>query len=303
MKTISICISTYKRITLQQTLASLNELTCPPNYQIEICIVDNDAESSAEKIVSDFSSISQYTVLYIVEAQKGLTYARNSSVKLASGEWLAFIDDDETAEVDWICSLLNAAKTYNADAVLGRVITIYPSSSPSWIVAGNLFGKPLPVTGTEMTTGSTANALVRKESLPNTVEPFDLQYNLTGGEDSDLFHRMYLSGKKIITSREAVVSETVEVNRLNLSFLLKKARRIGATYQSIYIDRKPTLTKCLYLIRFVSQWLLAALIAQFVRPFSIILYVRMKIKSESNKGKVLKALNGVNVYLYSHKED
>ena len=52
---------------------------------------------------------------------KNISLTRNRTVALASGDWLAFIDDDERAPAAWLEQLAETAERFGADGVLGPV--------------------------------------------------------------------------------------------------------------------------------------------------------------------------------------
>lgn len=296
--TISVCICTYKRKSLLATLQSLDAQIISSDIKIEVSIVDNDSKGSSLSIVDMFKKTSDLDVLYKVEPRQGLSFARNAAVEQATGSLLAFIDDDEVAHPNWLALLYKNLLAYKADVVSGYVASIYPESTPKWIIEGDFFGRDLPETGTSLDVAYTCNSLLIRSSLPEGFL-FDTRYNQTGGEDTDLFYRMTLSGKKIIACKEAVVSETVEEHRLNKAFLLKKALRVGETYQLIILNRLPLITRFLYLGKNLIQWFIASILSLFLKPINAISSVKFAIKANSNKGKVMAFFKGDATKLYT----
>ncbi|MBW1671865.1 MAG: glycosyltransferase family 2 protein, partial [Deltaproteobacteria bacterium] len=104
---VSVCIITYNRPEqLQILLESLAEQTMHKQHMVEIIVVDNDANRTAQFVVNDF--IARYphlAVIYEIESMQGIPLARNHSVRLARGQFVAFIDDDEKAEPLWLEAL------------------------------------------------------------------------------------------------------------------------------------------------------------------------------------------------------
>ncbi len=298
---ISICICTYKRQSLLDTLNSIESQVIANKLQLELCIVDNDSKGSSLPIVESFRRRSKLTIHHKIEPRQGLSFARNATLKQASGKWLAFIDDDEVAATDWISKLYSSAISYDADVIIGRVKTIYPKSTPVWLLKGDFFGRTFPKTGCSLEVAGIGNALIKRSSLPVDML-FDTRFNQTGGEDTDLLYRMTLANKKIIACREACVSETVEEHRLNKDFLLKKALGVGETYQLIIVNRKNPLIRCGYLMRSFLQWFLASGVSLLTRPFDKINSIRFEIKANANKGKVLAFFVGEATKLYTEKK-
>ena len=114
-----IGIITYKRPdNLKNCIQSLLKQICEIKY--DIIVVDNDKEQSAKRIVQSFNV---ENILYQVEEVKGIPYARNKVVKLIMDKYkyLAFIDDDEIANVDWLENLYKTIIEYDVDVVSGPV--------------------------------------------------------------------------------------------------------------------------------------------------------------------------------------
>ena len=68
-------------------------------------VVDNDARESARSIVQSWSERSRVPIAYMVEPRQNIALARNASVALATGDLVAFVDDDEEPSSDWLCRL------------------------------------------------------------------------------------------------------------------------------------------------------------------------------------------------------
>ncbi len=95
---ISVVIATRNREHwLADALESLTKQTRPPN---EIIVVDNASEDNTREAVLRFQD--RLPVKYIYEGKKGIPYARNCGVKAAKGCIIAFIDDDSSADENWL---------------------------------------------------------------------------------------------------------------------------------------------------------------------------------------------------------
>lgn len=220
---------TYKRASLEKTLRSLSAQTLPDQCVLEIVVVDNDVAESGRKICEKYDA-GPPAVSYYVNSERNLASVRNTAIEKANGDLLAFIDDDEWADENWISALYGALAEYQADAVFGRVDVHYPEGSPKWIIKGDLFGKDHHRTGASLTKGATSNALLKAEWVNEKGFRFDSKFGKSGGEDTDFFHRIYSEGGKLVFDNAAIVSETVEEHRLSLDYLLKQNIRIGQTH-------------------------------------------------------------------------
>jgi hypothetical protein len=74
---------------------------------------------------------------------------------------------------------------------------------------------------------ATGNALLNASRCIPSEEPFAPALGRLGGEDVLFFHNLYLSGKKVVWCREAVVREQIPPERLSLGYILRKRYRNG----------------------------------------------------------------------------
>jgi succinoglycan biosynthesis protein ExoM len=231
MSTLSLCIATYRRP--ERLAAVLFDLTRQTRIPDEVVVVDNDAAESARPIVeARVKAGSPFPIHYAVQPQKNISLTRNKTVELATGDWLAFIDDDERAPLPWLAQLIDAAERYQADGVLGPVNPLVPSTAPDWIRRGHFYDFPRMHTGLVIPPNRLrfGNVLVKASWLRKNVAPFDPSLGLTGGEDGDLLARLQQQGARIVWCDEAIVNEPVEPSRLSLQWLLARAMRGGQDF-------------------------------------------------------------------------
>ncbi|MBW8191457.1 glycosyltransferase [Neiella marina] len=296
--TITVCLCTYKREHLKLTLASLAAQQLPEGVSFNVSIVDNDKDGSGKVWVDQCRAETNLQLHYQIQSEKNISVARNATVAAADGDWLAFLDDDEIAEPDWLAQLLDCAQQYQADVVQGALKVNYPDHTPDWILAGDYFGKHLPPTGTQRQVGSTCNALVKRSALPHPTEPFDKQFGITGGGDTHFFSRIHQAGGLMVSCCEAVVSETVEDNRLNESYLRRRALRVGETYSVIFFQEISSLRKLLVISKASALILVGGLVSLILSPTGKQYSLFYKLKMLQNWGKLryFMSLNPVEIY-------
>ena len=222
---ISVCICTYRRPgLLEQLLKKLDQQATKGLFKFSIAVVDNDARQSARSTVEWCAARLSVPIAYRVEPQQNIAVARNASVAMATGELVAFIDDDEEPLGDWLCTLYEALLEYRADGVLGPVIPKFEESAPAWAVKGQVFQRPGFKTGTVIhwSISGTGNVLLKREVLRELDGPFNPQLG-TGGEDTDLFRRAMAQRRVFVWSAEAVCHERVPPERTRVSFQLRRA--------------------------------------------------------------------------------
>src|ERR1700735_2162265 len=99
MVVITLSVITFKRPdSLSATLLSLGNIVLPKDTQVRLLVVDNDPEQSALDTVNAIKNAMNFSVEYTLEEKRGIPYARNRALaEAASGDYIAFIDDDDTA--------------------------------------------------------------------------------------------------------------------------------------------------------------------------------------------------------------
>ncbi len=242
---VSICIATYMRPAgLSRLLASLCDLEfrrCD-NLDLRIVVIDNDSRGSARPVVEAFARRVKRPVVYCVEPRRGIPFARNRAVSLSAGsDLVAFIDDDEIADVAWLDNLLLALRTLQADLVEGPVIPVFESRPPRWILDGRFFERPRRKTGTALKTASTSNVLVKRCVLDGIHGPFDERLALHGGTDTLLSMQLIRRGARATWCHEAIVQEVIPPSRVTRRWILQRAFREGNGQSLVELFLEPTI--------------------------------------------------------------
>ncbi|AVA25211.1 glycosyltransferase family 2 protein [Rhizobium sp. NXC24] len=227
---IDIAVCTYRRVELDQTLLSLAVLTVPAGTVVRIIVADNDITPSARDRVEAMRSAVPFEISYVHCPASNISIARNACLEHATGDFVAFIDDDETASEGWLAELLVTADTTGTDAVLGPVRAVYPNVAPSWMRQGD-FHSTLPVwVSGDIRTGYTCNVLLRRNAPSLAGRRFNIALGRSGGEDTEFFAHMHRAGGKIAFAEDAMVYEPVPNGRATFSWLTKRRFRMGQTH-------------------------------------------------------------------------
>ncbi len=225
---VDVCICTFRRAYLAETLKSIAANAGP---LVDLCVIvaDNDTVPSAQSLTAAFASEVGFPVRYIHAPAANISLARNACLDAASGDFVAFVDDDEHVAPHWLESLLRAAKTTGADAVLGPVAAVYGPQAPDWMRKGD-FHSTLPayVDGV-IQTGYTCNVLMRRRP-PFSALRFDLSLGRSGGEDTEYFYRLHDLGGRMVFAPDALVYEPVPAERCRFGWLMRRRVRSGQTY-------------------------------------------------------------------------
>src|SRR5271157_276740 len=228
-KHVSVCICTYKRPELlRRLLIELGHQVTEGMFTYSIVVVDNDRLESAKVVVSDFAATCAIPVRYCVESQQNIAMARNRAVENATGDFLAFIDDDEFPIQNWLLTLFKACGKYQADGALGPVKPHFDEKPPSWVIRGGFYQRATYETGLiiDWRKGRTGNVLLKRDLFISGEQPFRPEFR--NGEDQDFFQRQIERGHVFVWCNEAVAYEVVPPSRWNRKFLLKRALLRGS---------------------------------------------------------------------------
>ncbi|MET0379020.1 MAG: glycosyltransferase [Spongiibacteraceae bacterium] len=112
---ISLVICTRDRIAgLTSCLQSIEQLRVQPG---EVIVVDNSDTGSARSVCEQFA-----TVIYVHESRPGLSIARNTGIRTATKNIIAFTDDDVEVHPGWLAEIARAFAATDADAATGLVL-------------------------------------------------------------------------------------------------------------------------------------------------------------------------------------
>jgi succinoglycan biosynthesis protein ExoM len=223
-KHITVCVCTYKREDfLKRLLDELRDQDTAGLFTYSIVVADNDAQQSAKKAVADFAATSRTAITYCVEPQQNIPMARNRAIENASGDFVAFIDDDEFPSKKWLLTMFEVCMGHRVDGVIGPVRRYFDETPPEWIVKGGFYQRPTYPTGLviDWKKGRTNNVLLNRRVFSPGVQPFRPEFR--SGEDQDFFRRMIEKGFVFIWCNEAVVYEVVPPVRWKRSVILRRA--------------------------------------------------------------------------------
>ncbi len=236
MPKVCIGVCTAKRPKmLRNCLASLAVQAVPEDIAITIVVVDNEAQPNNQATVEEFARQCPFQLVYSHQPDPGIPQARNRALEEAltlGADWIAFIDDDETAEPDWLAQLLAAAERHQADVVQGEVEFVFPRPLPFWAQPGRKFSRLERRNRVELGLASTCNVLFRA-SLAQRLR-FDEARRFLGSDDVDFFRRAKASGAKIVYTPKALVSEEIPPSRSTYLYQIRRSYNV-ASGTALYI--------------------------------------------------------------------
>ena len=237
---ISVILCTYNRATeLSKILNDLNDQKFPEgSFPWELILVDNNSNDGTKEYVQRNINKFKFPIQYLFESQQGKSFALNTGVAGAKGEYLAFTDDDVVLDNLWLFSIRRAFQTLDYNCFGGKVLPILDGPLPSWISKSGkymILGGPL----VQHDRGDTVKeydenmwvpvgcnmffrkSLIEKYGLFNTDLGFYSKNTLIYGEDSELMFRFKNQGETIIYYPEAKVYHPAPAERIKKSYFKK----------------------------------------------------------------------------------
>lgn len=231
MVNIVVCIITYDRPNLlKNTLESLFLMELSKDINLTICVIDNFKDETSRELVSKYIAKSGLKVDYITEKIKGITYARNSALEYAQDndyDYIAFIDDDDTADVKWLDELYNSIKDYNADIVKGSINYSFEKGK-EYLKYLDIFSNINAETGSKISTAWSNNVIFSVKCIRDSNIRFDHRFDKIGGSDSHFFKQLYEKDYKMFYCKEAIINSNIEGKRTGFYWLARRNLRVGA---------------------------------------------------------------------------
>lgn len=238
--TVALCTHNHAR-RLEKTLHGLGRLV-PPENPWELLIVDNASTDATPQVVASPGWRTPGTIVRIVrEDRLGLSNARNRAIREATGEYIVFMDDDETPDPQWLRACERIILAHRPDALGGRIeVEFEDGERPSWLQdellgflgkldhggdARQLEERATPIFG--------GNFAFRRRVFAE-IGMFDADLGRrgranTGGEDTEIYRRMIEAGRTVWWVPQAVIHHRIEANKLRRRYFLDLHFRQGRT--------------------------------------------------------------------------
>jgi glycosyltransferase involved in cell wall biosynthesis len=230
MTRIAVCVCTFRRpaglaACLEGIAAQCWAGRAAPD--IEVVVVENEADGPGRAVCRRYRA---HPLHYFTETRPGISPARNRCLAAAVPNYdlIAFIDDDEVPEPDWLRRLLTAYEQTGADIVCGPAFPRYLAPPPRWLRRERFHDPARRRTGEPPAYCATNNVLFATRIVRTTGLAFDDRVAPMGvGEDVLFFSQAMRAGFRAVWCAEAVVWETVPPERMTASWLIRRAYRIG----------------------------------------------------------------------------
>ena len=229
---VSVVVCTYTMDHYDDVCDAADSILDQTHKQTELVLISDGEPEVYEAMASDYGDCDE-VVVGMTENNAGVSRSRNLGAELASGEIVAFIDDDGVADPNWIEELLGGYERHDALAVGGRMIPMWVTGKPSflpeeyyWLIGVTHRGYPEEECRVRNTWGS--NFSVRRDVFEN-LGGFDETLGRVAdkqvqGEEPEFGARLYeVYGERMVYLPSARVAHKIFKYRTNRRWLLNRA--------------------------------------------------------------------------------
>ena len=248
---VSIIVPCFDRMPLlERTLRACFTQHLPDGLAWEVLVADNHPEQLARPLVEGLQTASPVPLRYLPAPARNIARARNVGVAAAKGRYVAFVDDDEAPNANWLSNYYACMERTGADAAFGPKYPVFPNGSPpAWDPKATNYTTDFQVPA-DTTIGrvgrsgrvlGTGNSIMRVATCLAEPKPFDEQLGAADGEDTDLYFRLLKVGRRFVWCPDATVQEVMPETRLNFDYMrarLHRGSRTSARCRMNSSDRK-----------------------------------------------------------------
>lgn len=234
--TVALCTHNHlDRLT--RTLTDLTRLQSPQEGW-ELLFIDNGCIDGTSEFLPEYDWPEGWSVRIVREDKLGLSNARNRAITEARGEYVIFMDDDETVDPDWLCAYERLIVDKQPDAFGGRIRVLFEDMRPAWLTdellgfLGELNRSDEIIQLVDSGTFFHGGNFGIRKSICDAVGAFDSSLGRkgtdnTGGEEVDFYRRLISSGAKVWWTPEAIIHHRIQMAKLSRSYFLDLHYRQG----------------------------------------------------------------------------
>ena len=206
------------------------------------CVVvnNNSSDNTSEQVIAFSKKNADINIRLVDEPNQGLSFARNRGIVESKGQFLVFIDDDETVNEGFVSAYIDLFYNHGAFAAAGALKACYDTARPKWMshYTEKMIANPIDlgkeiITITSSITPAGGNMAFNREIF-HLYGNFDTDLGrrgdaLYGGEENDLFARIRDLGERVFYTPHAIVYHHIADNKLTAEYFDKLSYGIGVS--------------------------------------------------------------------------
>jgi glycosyltransferase involved in cell wall biosynthesis len=226
---VSVVVCTYSLDTYDAFTEAVESVLSQTYDDVELVVVVDGNRSLYDRIIEAYGSLT----VHLNEENVGLSESRNRGVERASGDVIAFLDDDAVADERWVEELVSVYESRDAIAVGGKMVGQWVAGKPSflpeefyWLVGVTHRGFAEPGQEVRNTFGS--NISFRREVFEEIGE-FDPELGRRGSLNIQAEETIFCVlmceqyGHGVVYNPDAVVAHKVFDYRTEPKWLVERA--------------------------------------------------------------------------------
>jgi glucosyl-dolichyl phosphate glucuronosyltransferase len=275
---VVICAYTEDRwAQLKKAVASVDAQTTPPT-EIIVCIDHNEELlRKSEEYFGKGRPPGAMPLTVLANKYDGhLGSARNTAAEVASGEVLAFLDDDAAAAADWLARLIDPYDDERVGAVGGAPLPVFEVGRPRWypLEFDWIFGcayRGLPSARAPLAHLIGANMSARRSAL-REVGGFHSDHQ----DDMDMCHRIAHAQYRVLYEPLATVHHFVPATRTTWHYFWTKCYFANQQKVEVFANMREASSLSAELT-FVTRTLTAGVLAEMRQVIRGDLYGLMRV--------------------------
>jgi glucosyl-dolichyl phosphate glucuronosyltransferase len=224
--TVSVVICAYTEdrwLLFKKAVASAEAQTSTP-IEIIVCIDHNDKLlQRTEEYFRTEHPAGAVPIIVLANKYNGrLGSARNTAVEFASGEVLAFLDDDAAADPDWLERLIAPYEDERVGAVGGAPLPVFEVRRPRWFPREFDWVYGCAYRGMPLTRAPLAHLIGANMSARHSVLREIGGFHSDNHDDMDMCHRIAFAQYEVIYEPAAIVHHSVPVSRTTWRYFWRR---------------------------------------------------------------------------------
>jgi glucosyl-dolichyl phosphate glucuronosyltransferase len=237
--TVALCTHNHAD-RLIRTLADLAHVR-HPSQPWEFLVIDNASPDNTPALLASMEWRPVGVEVRIIREEKlGLSNARNRALQEARGDYLLFMDDDETPDPAWLITYEQAMREHQPDALGGRIDVLFEDGArPAWLQDELLgfLGKLDHGAARWLTESATpifgGNFAFRRRVFER-IGNFDPRLGRqgaanVGGEDTEIYQRLLENGCRVRWVPDAIIQHRIQTPKLRRNYFVDLHFRQGRT--------------------------------------------------------------------------
>lgn len=196
---------------------SIESALAQQDLSVAVVVVDDASPDQTEQVVSAYPGV----IYEKLPVNQGPSAARNAAMDLATSDWIAVLDSDDTLAPTCLKDMIALADRTGADIVLGNIASVdgtgqaVPDARPPLATTGLVEGAPLSLMQylreNQFNTSSGQIGYLKPVFRKTSIDRMQLRYDetLRNSEDFHIILRAIALGAKVVVSEAETYFYTV----------------------------------------------------------------------------------------------